>query len=141
MTGFASSGLASVQPGRRRVERDAETTVAGGGDRGVAAERRGEFSGEIVGAAMAAEQRDDLRAVLGEGEHRRLVALVGEQRGEDADEDAGGADADDRAAGGEECAEVGGVSVKVKEANLPLLWERVSFRFAKRREGGVNRGA
>ena len=58
---------------------------------------------------MAAEQRHDARAVLRHGEDRRLVALVGEERREDADQNAGGADADDgRLAGlGEENADPG----------------------------------
>ena len=61
---------------------------------------------------MAAEQRHDARAVLRQREDRRLVALVGEERREDADQDAGGADADDRPAGGEEGARWASLSVK-----------------------------
>ena len=137
MTSLACSGLASVQPGRGRIEGDAKTPVAGGGDRGVTAERLGEFFGESVGAAVAAEERDDHRAVLGQGKDGRLVALVGEERSEDADEDAGGADADDGMAGGEESADMGGDVGEGDKINPPPLWGRVAFRFAKRRVGGA----
>ena len=64
----------------------------------------GDLAGEAIGAVMAAEQRHDVRAVLREGEHGRLGVLVGERGREQADEDAGGADADDGAAVGEEAA-------------------------------------
>ena len=53
---------------------------------------------------MPAEQGHDAPAVLGHRNHRRLGTLVREVRGEEADEDAGGADADNRRS----CAEEGG---------------------------------
>ncbi len=93
---------------RRRVERDAETIVAGGGDRRMAAERFGEAAGKVVCAAMAAEKRHDRGAVLGDGDDRRLLALVGKERRQDADQDSGGADADDGPAFEKECADLSG---------------------------------
>lgn len=86
-------------PARRRlVERETEPQIARRRDRRDAAKRRGEMAGERVGAAMPAEQRDRDRSVLGHRDHRRLVALVGDQRGKKADQDAAGADADNRPA-------------------------------------------
>ncbi|HXT20015.1 MAG TPA: hypothetical protein VN923_04615 [Thermoanaerobaculia bacterium] len=62
---------------------------------------------------VAAEQRHHMRAVRREGQHRRLGVLVAESRREQADEDAGSADAEDRAAVGEQSRQqdlgVGGV--------------------------------
>ena len=72
----------------------------------MAAERRGDRARQVVGAAMAAEQRHDRRAVLRHRDNRRLLALVGKERREHADQDAGGADADDRSAFGKQRAEV-----------------------------------
>jgi len=57
---------------------------------------------KTVGAMVAAEQRDDVGAVLRDREHRRFGGLVAEMGREQADEDAGGANADDRPAFGEE---------------------------------------
>src|SRR5690606_37707373 len=62
----------------------------------------GKVAGEVVGAVMAAEQRHDGTAIMGDGEHGRLGMLVAERRGKQADEDAGSADADDRPAFGKE---------------------------------------
>ncbi|MFO1056779.1 MAG: hypothetical protein U1E53_07395 [Dongiaceae bacterium] len=55
---------------------------------------------------MAAEQRHRGAAVLGDGDHRRLAPLVGQQRRQRADQDAGGAQPDDRLAGGEQRAQM-----------------------------------
>ena len=56
---------------------------------------------------MAAQQGHDAPAVLRHRNHRRLGALVREVRGEEADENAGGADADDRRALAEQRREMG----------------------------------
>jgi hypothetical protein len=91
------------RPARRRiVEAAAELAVGRGGEHGDATQMIGDLAGKAVGAMMAAEQRDDLRAILRDGDHRRLAALVGERRREQADQDAGGADTDNGAAVGEE---------------------------------------
>ena len=106
VTAFAASGLAMRQPGggsSRPKPRRTSPAVVIGGD---AAGGRGDGAGEPVGAVMAAEQRHRDAAVLGDGDDRRLAALVGEQRRDGADQDAGGADADDRRAGGEQRAQV-----------------------------------
>jgi hypothetical protein len=88
--------------GRRVVEGEAEAQVAGRGDRGDAAERRGDAARQLVGAAVAAEQRHGDAAVLGDGDDRGLGRFVGEQRRAGADQHAGGADADDRRPGSEQ---------------------------------------
>ena len=95
MTGLASSGLASVQPSggasSATPKRLSPAVVIAAWPPSAVGKR----ARQIVRAAMAAEQRDDARAVLGDRDDRRLVALVGKERREDADQDAGGADADD----------------------------------------------
>ena len=83
----------------RRIERNAQRRVALRRHRGMAVQRIRHLAGERVGAAMAAEQRHDARPVLGDGENRRLGALVLDHGGQRADQDAGGADADDGRAG------------------------------------------
>ena len=67
-----------------------------------------DVAGEPVRAVVAAQQGHDATPVLRYGNHRRLGALVREVRGEDADEDAGGADADDGRARAEQRREMGG---------------------------------
>ena len=67
---------------------------------------RGYGAGKRIGAAMAAQQRHDRRAILGNGDDRRLGALVGDERRHRADQYPGGAQADDRRAGGEERGDV-----------------------------------
>ena len=62
----------------------------------------GDVAGEAVGAVVTAEQRHDVGAILRDGQHRRLGGLVAQVRCEETDENAGSADADDRAAFGEE---------------------------------------
>jgi hypothetical protein len=90
----------------RVVEGEAEADVAGGGDGGDAAGDRGDPARQVIGAVMAAEQRHGDAAVFGDGDDRRLGALVGEQRRQAADDDAAGADGDDGLAGSEETAQV-----------------------------------
>ncbi len=92
--------------GRRIVEAETQAQVAGGGDRGNAAGRLGDGAGQTIGAVMTAQQRHGRASILGDGDDRRLAALVGEQRRHGADQDAGGAYADDRRAGGEQRAQV-----------------------------------
>ncbi len=94
--------IGETPAGRRLVEREAQAEIARGGDRGGAADERGRGARHRIGAAMAAEQRHRDRAVFGHRHHRRLGVLVAEQRRHGADEDAGGAEPDDRRAGGEE---------------------------------------
>ena len=57
---------------------------------------------------MTAEERHDGRAILGDGDDRGLGGLVAENRPHGPDQDAAGAQADDRAAGGEQPGDVGG---------------------------------
>ena len=56
---------------------------------------------------MAAQQRHDAPPVVRDREHRRLGALVREMGTEQADEDPGGADADDGRAGPEQGGQMG----------------------------------
>ena len=80
MTAFAAAGLATRQPGggssSARPSRTSPAVVIGGD----AAERCGDPARQVVGAVMAAEQRHDDAAVLGDGDDRRLGALVGQER-------------------------------------------------------------
>ena len=99
MIGFGRLRIAQDEAGRRIVERQIEAHVACGGDRRQAAERLGDRAGQAVGAAMAAEQRHGDAAVLGDRDHRRLGALVGQQRRQQPDHDARGAQREDRPAG------------------------------------------
>ena len=55
---------------------------------------------------MAAQQRDDGAAVLGQRQDRRFGTLVRQDGAEGADQDAGGADADDRRSGLEQRAQM-----------------------------------
>ena len=55
---------------------------------------------------MAAQQRDDGAAVLSEGQDRRFGTLVRQDGTNGTDQDAGGADADDRRSGLEQGAQV-----------------------------------
>jgi hypothetical protein len=64
--------------------------------------------GQCVCAMVAAQQRHDGTAVLGDRHHWRLGPLVGEMRCRRPDQDAGGADADDRCSVREQPAEMGG---------------------------------
>jgi hypothetical protein len=54
----------------------------------MAAQGRSQLARQIVGAAMAAKEGHDFRPVLRNSKDRRLVALVGNERCENADEDA-----------------------------------------------------
>ena len=67
---------------------------------------------------MAAEQRHHGRAVLGDGQHGWLGALVGQQRRHGADQDAGGADADDGLAGSEAFGDTSGSAGPAQIAGL-----------------------
>ena len=82
----------------RFVEAEGEARVGGCGERRDAAETGCDFASEPVSTVMAAEQRHDMRAVLRDGDHRRLVVLVVEEWREQADQNAGRTDADDRCA-------------------------------------------
>jgi len=62
----------------------------------VGAELFGEPAGQLVGAVVAAEQRHDAFGIGADGDHRGFLALVAQVRGQQANEDSGGTDADDR---------------------------------------------
>src|SRR5690606_38019287 len=89
-------------PGRGVVEATGEPGIGGGGEHGSAMQLLGDLPGQTVRAVVAAEEGHDLCAVLRDGNHRGLGLLVAEGRREQADEDACRANADDRAAVGEE---------------------------------------
>jgi hypothetical protein len=96
---FRRLGIAHHEARRRIVERQIEAHVARGGDRGGAAKRVGRRPGETIGAAVTAQQRHRDAAVLGDHDHRRLAALVGQHGRQHADHDPGGAQREDRRAG------------------------------------------
>ena len=73
----------------RGVERDAEAPVAGGGDGGAAPEGGGDALGEHAAAAVRPEQGHREGAVLGHRDHRRLRALVVQERGQRPHQDPG----------------------------------------------------
>ena len=85
--------------GRRIIEGDAEAGLARGGDGCRAAQEMGDGAGKRIGAMMATEQRHGRRAVFRHRHDRRVVRLVAEMGGERADDDPGGAQRNDRAAG------------------------------------------
>ena len=92
--------------GRRIVQCQSITQVARGGDRRRTTKRHGYRLGDGVGAAMTAEQRHRHRTILGNGNHRRLDPLVSQQRRHGTQQNAGGADPDDRCAGSKQAAQV-----------------------------------
>jgi hypothetical protein len=95
MIGFAACGLRRTKPsGGSSSARSKRTSPAV-----VIAARLGDRSGQPVGAAMAAQQRHDDAAVLGDRDHRRLRALVREMRSQQPDHDAHGAQRKDRPPG------------------------------------------
>jgi len=93
--------LVQLQVRRRIVQRNAEQDVACRGDGGLHAETARDGAGQTVGAPMAAEQRRNGASVLGDGNHRRLAPLVGQQGGQTANRDAGSHDCDNRLPGPE----------------------------------------
>ncbi len=95
-------GVCETPAGRWVVERETETQFAGRGEGRRHAEQVAQAAGQPVGAPVAAQQRHDRAAVLGDGQHRRLAGLVADQRRQRADQDPGGADADDRPPGPEQ---------------------------------------
>ena len=85
--------------GGRIIDADAVAQVAGRGHGGADTQGLGDLAGQNVGARMPAQQRHHGAAVLGHGNHRRLGDLVGQQRGQGADQNARGEDADHRVPG------------------------------------------
>ncbi len=81
---------------------------------------------------MPAEQRHDGRAVLGDRDHRRLGALVGQQGRDGADQDAGGADADDGHARQEQLADM---AERVLEGHRRACRSRPAVHRAAHRTG------
>ncbi len=104
--GFHVVRVGQRPPGGRIVERRPEAHVPGRGDGGRHAKRRRNIGRQIVGAMMPAQQRHDGRTVLRHGDHRGLRRFVCQRRGQQADQDPGGADADHRRAGGEQRAQM-----------------------------------
>ena len=97
--------------GRRFIERDTQAHIPGGGYRRDAAGKLGNRAGQCIGAAMSADQRHRDRAVLGDRDHRRLLLLGGEEGGDRPDQDAAGADTDDRPPCFEQSADMGRHSI------------------------------
>ena len=104
--GFTLSGLAIRQPGGGSSSAKPSLQVPGRGDRGNPAGQRRDRAGQRVGAMVTADQRHRDRAVLGNGDYRRLLAFRGEQRRHRADQDAAGAEADNRPSRGEQLGDV-----------------------------------
>ena len=102
VTAFTRAPRGEAPAGGRRIEGEAERRIARRGDRRPGAQRRRDGLREPVRAVVPAQQRHDAASVLGDREHRRVGALVREMRSQEADEDAGGAEADDGPTGAEE---------------------------------------
>ena len=83
----------------RGVERNTKLGVPSRRDRRVPTESAGQKLGQFVGAAMTTEQRHDTLAVFRHGDHRRFACLVGQDRCKGPDQNAAGAEADDRMTG------------------------------------------
>ena len=84
---------------RRRIQQaHAEAQLAARRDRGRDTQRGRDLTRHPVHAAQSADERHDRAAVLGDREHGRLRALVGETRRDRADHDARRAERDDRRA-------------------------------------------
>ena len=105
--GLGAVGMGEAKARWRGVEGDAEAAVAGGGDDSLGTDRCGQAFGERIGAAMPAQQRHDEAPGLVDDQHRRLLPLVGEERGQQANDDARGGDGDDRPAFPKSGGEVG----------------------------------
>ena len=101
-------GVGEHEAGGRIIQREAKAHFACRGDGGMAAADFGDAAGEIIGAMVAAKQRHGGGAVLGEGDDRWLAALVLKVGCDGADQDARGAEADDRTALVEELHQVCG---------------------------------
>ena len=95
-------GITYAPAGGRRIQGEIEAQIAGGGDRRRATERLGDRAGQPVRPPVPAEQRHDGAAVLGDDHHRRLAALVLDQRRQHPDHDPARAERNDRTPGGEQ---------------------------------------
>ncbi len=100
--------IAEAPTGRWLVQRQAEPALARRGDGRSTVQRRRDPPGKRVGAVMAAKQRNYRAAALRHGDHRRFLALVGQERRQRADEHASRAKSDDRPSGGEQRSKMGG---------------------------------
>ena len=103
---FGGGGIGQPPAGRRVVQGQPQGQFAGGGQRRTHPQRLADPPRQGIGAVMAAQQRHHRRAVHRHRQHRRLVPLMGQQRRHGADQNAGGADADDGDAGGEQAAQM-----------------------------------
>ena len=109
---FHALGIGDAPAFRRRIERDIEAQIPGRRDRWRAAGHCRDGAGQCVGAAMSAQERYDRRAIFRDGDDRWFLALIREQRRQRTDENAAGAQSDDRRAGGEQVAEmIGGLRI------------------------------
>jgi hypothetical protein len=100
------AGIGEDPAGGRRVECHAEAQVAGRGHGGRPAQGIGDAPREVVGAVMAAEHWNDMGAVLGKHDHRRVGPFVAEHRRQQADQGTEREHRNDRPAGGEERAQM-----------------------------------
>ena len=82
--------------GWRFIESDTQAHIASGGYRRDAPDNLGNRAGQCVGTMMSPDQRHRNRTVFRDRDDRRLLLLGGEQGGDGADQNAAGADTDDR---------------------------------------------
>ena len=88
--------------GRRLVQRNTPAVIPGGGDGKGGTDSVCYLPRQGDRPVMAADKRHSDPAALGDGDDRRIRALVAQMRGDRPDQDAGGADSDHRPAAAEQ---------------------------------------
>ena len=88
--------VADVPAGRRFIERDPQAHISCGGYRRDAPNELANRAGQCIGAMVSPDERHRDRAVLGNRDDGRFVLFGGEEGGNRTNQDAAGADADDR---------------------------------------------
>jgi len=101
-----SGGIGDLPPSGRFVEREAKAQIACRRDRRNPTGELRHCARQCIGAAVPPHQRNCYRTVLGYRDNRRFLAFGPEQRGDRTDQDAAGADADDRLSPFEQLANV-----------------------------------
>ena len=134
--GLCRLGIGEHIAGRWFIEADGKARVGRRGEGGAAAEPLRDLAGQPVGAVMPPQERHDLGAILGDRQYWRLTVLVGEVRREQADEDAGGADADDRGAGQEQARQQGLCVLALRPTGMDGAAEEGLEPFGGCRAGG-----
>ena len=102
----------------RFIEGHAKGHVTCGGDGGGAVQGVSNVTRKTVRPMVAAKERNDNLAIVRHGNDRRFGGFIGQQRRDATDQDAGGANADNGDACGEQ---VAGVVQRVGEKGVSLI--------------------